>query len=240
MIFRIVHPEVKLHMREKLVDWLFIVARLLHMTTSSLHLTVKLIDRLLVSNKVKMERYNFQAYGMMCAYIANKILDTTQPLLDDFVYMCKNTYSKSYLKELEVTILKALNFDVMGIYHAIDVYTHRYKDNYKTKEWVHFLLDFTILDVELFHCVAHHTLIQTARGLEHFGSANTTISKSYPGFCPRVAKVLRHKLRVAFKGNEVPEIFLKHGSCTTTPQFESILLESKTEHGDTSCPVDLI
>lgn len=51
-----------------------------------------------------------QLVGVTAMFLASKYEEMYVPAIDDFVYMTDNTYTKSEIRQMEISILKTLNF----------------------------------------------------------------------------------------------------------------------------------
>jgi len=95
-------------MRSVLVDWLIQVHLKFHLLQETLYLCVQIIDAYLeVQDVPKMQ---LQLVGVTAMFLASKNEEMYVPAIDDFVYMTDNTYTKSEIRQMEISILKSLNF----------------------------------------------------------------------------------------------------------------------------------
>jgi len=95
-------------MRSVLVDWLIQVHLKFHLLQETLYLCVQIIDAYLqVQDVPKMQ---LQLVGVTAMFLASKYEEMYVPAIDDFVYMTDNTYTKSEIRQMEISILKTLNF----------------------------------------------------------------------------------------------------------------------------------
>lgn len=99
-------------MRAVLVDWLIQVHQQFNLLQETLYLTVALLDRFLQSNAVKIERKQLQLVGVAAMFIASKYEEMYAPEIGDFVYITDRAYSESQIREMELRILSALNFEL--------------------------------------------------------------------------------------------------------------------------------
>ena len=51
-----------------------------------------------------------QLVGVTAMFLASKYEEMYVPAIDDFVYMTDNTYTKHEIRQMEINILKTLNF----------------------------------------------------------------------------------------------------------------------------------
>lgn len=95
-------------MRAVLIDWLIQVHLKFHLLQETLYLTVQIIDSYL--QEVDIPKMQLQLVGVTAMFVASKYEEMYVPSIDDFVYMTDNTYSKSEIRQMEISILKTLNF----------------------------------------------------------------------------------------------------------------------------------
>ncbi|RNA38125.1 G2 mitotic-specific cyclin-B2 [Brachionus plicatilis] len=99
---------VSVKMRSVLVDWLIQVHLKFHLLQETLYLCVQIIDAYLqVENVPKMQ---LQLVGVTALFLASKYEEMYVPAIEDFVYMTDNTYTKSEIRQMEISILKSMNF----------------------------------------------------------------------------------------------------------------------------------
>jgi G2/mitotic-specific cyclin-B2 len=95
-------------MRSVLIDWLIQVHLKFHLLQETLYLCVQIIDAFLqVQDIPKMQ---LQLVGVTAMFVASKYEEMYVPAIEDFVYMTDNTYTKSEIRQMEINILKTLDF----------------------------------------------------------------------------------------------------------------------------------
>jgi len=97
-------------MRGILVDWLLEVSEEYQLTGNTLFLTVNYIDRILEVRQIP--RSKLQLLGVSCMLVASKIEEIHPPLVDDFVYITDNTYSREEILQTELIALNTLKFSL--------------------------------------------------------------------------------------------------------------------------------
>ncbi|KAJ3605008.1 hypothetical protein NHX12_027059 [Muraenolepis orangiensis] len=102
--------EVTGNMRAVLVDWLVQVSVKFRLLQETLFMTVAIIDRYLQDHPVPKKR--LQLLGVTAMFIAAKYEEMYPPEVNDFAYVTDNTYTTAQIRELEVTVLKALDFSL--------------------------------------------------------------------------------------------------------------------------------
>jgi len=95
-------------MRSVLIDWLIQVHLKFHLLQETLYLCVQIIDAFLqVQDIPKMQ---LQLVGVTAMFVASKYEEMYVPAIEDFVYMTDNTYTKGEIRQMEINILKTLDF----------------------------------------------------------------------------------------------------------------------------------
>ncbi|GMR52438.1 hypothetical protein PMAYCL1PPCAC_22633 [Pristionchus mayeri] len=103
-------PELSDNIRRVLIDWLHELMVEKEIESETLHLTVSLIDRLLMMCSVSQR--NVQLVGTAALMIASKYEQIYPPELDEFVYATDDSYSKSEILRMESKMLNYLRFDI--------------------------------------------------------------------------------------------------------------------------------
>lgn len=102
--------EVTKSMRAILVDWLVEVQESFELNHETLYTAVKILD--LYMSKKSVNKEALQLVGATACLIACKIDERIPPMLDDFVYVCDDAYSRRQLMEKEREVLQVVGFDV--------------------------------------------------------------------------------------------------------------------------------
>ncbi|XP_077445709.1 G2/mitotic-specific cyclin-B3 [Stigmatopora argus] len=108
--FMALQPAVNAEMRAILVDWLVEVQENFELYHETLYLAVKLTDHFLARTPVA--RQSLQLLGSAALMIACKFEERNPPCVEDFVYICDDTYSKEQFLSMESRIFSALGFDI--------------------------------------------------------------------------------------------------------------------------------
>ncbi|KAJ8925474.1 hypothetical protein NQ315_009308 [Exocentrus adspersus] len=98
-------------MRTILVNWLVEVHMNFKLYLETLHLCIAIVDRYLQENK-GVGRNILQLVGTTALLIASKYEEMYLPDLDEFVYICDDTFSKRQILRMEMDILKKLDFNL--------------------------------------------------------------------------------------------------------------------------------
>lgn len=102
--------EINERMRAILVDWLVQVHSRFHLLQETLYMTVAIMDRFLQSQPVS--RKKLQLVSVTAMLIASKYEETYPPAIGDFVYITDNAYTKEQIIQMEILILKELDFNL--------------------------------------------------------------------------------------------------------------------------------
>ena len=102
--------EITETMRAILVDWLVEVQESFELNHETLYTAVKVTDIYLSKKQVKKE--DLQLVGATACLIACKIDERIPPLVDDFLYVCDDAYTRDELMKMERKMLKVVGFDL--------------------------------------------------------------------------------------------------------------------------------
>ena len=86
-------------MREILTDWLIEVHLKFKLLPETLYLTVNLIDRFLSTTQIM--RNKLQLVGVTAMLIASKYEEIYPPIVNDFVYITDNAYTREEILQME-------------------------------------------------------------------------------------------------------------------------------------------
>ncbi|XP_055837226.1 G2/mitotic-specific cyclin-B [Episyrphus balteatus] len=103
--------EVIPKMRAILIDWINEVHHQFHLVPETFHMCVAIIDRYLQAVKTT-SRQHLQMVGVTSLFIASKYEELFPPAIGDFIYITDDTYTKNQLLDMEVKIMKALDFNL--------------------------------------------------------------------------------------------------------------------------------
>ena len=104
--------DINDQMRAILVNWIIEVHYHCNFKRKTLFQTVYLID--LFSSKNIIQKINYQLLGLTCLYISAKANEVTYPTIDKFINLTDNAYKKEELLNMEIHVLKSLNFDILS------------------------------------------------------------------------------------------------------------------------------
>lgn len=106
------HPDITASMRHILVDWLMEVTTEYHLERFTLHRAIVLMDKFMKVAVEPVGRTRLQLVGLTCLWIACKFEEIISPSIDDFVYICDNTYSNRQLIDMESVVLRDVGWNV--------------------------------------------------------------------------------------------------------------------------------
>jgi len=104
------HHEINENMRGILVDWLVEVQESFELNHETLYTAVKMVDLYLSKKQVKKE--DLQLIGAVTCLISCKVDERIPPMVDDFLYVCDDAYSRERFMVTERKVLSVVGFDV--------------------------------------------------------------------------------------------------------------------------------
>jgi len=105
-------PEINGKMRAILIDWLIQVHQRFSLLQETLYLTVAILDRYLSHRCGDIKRKKLQLVGVSCMWIASKYEEMYAPEINDFVYITDNAYTTLEIRQMELDILRTLDFNL--------------------------------------------------------------------------------------------------------------------------------
>jgi len=99
-------------MRSVLIDWLVEVQIQFKLLQETLFLTVDTIDRFLALEGKTLHRSKLQLVGVAAMFLVSKIEEVYAPAVSDFVYITDNAYDEAEIRQMELRIIRALDFDL--------------------------------------------------------------------------------------------------------------------------------
>lgn len=100
--------DLTCNMRALLVDWMVEIQENFELNHETLYSAVKYVD--LYLNREEIVKENLQLVGATAIFLACKNEETILPLLDDFVHVCDNAYTKRDILKMEIRMLRSLEF----------------------------------------------------------------------------------------------------------------------------------
>eukprot|EP00912_Choanoflagellata_sp_UC4_P001939 UC4_evm5s1242 len=131
-------------MRSILVDWLIEVQVNFKLCAETLYLSISILDRFLVVKAIKRDK--LQLASAVAMLIASKHEEIYPPEVEDFVYICADTYTKQEVLNMEREILHSLNFKLAAplSLHFLGRYAQASDLLLEQLYMAHFLLELTL------------------------------------------------------------------------------------------------
>ncbi|KAJ1966456.1 G1/S-specific cyclin-E2 [Dispira parvispora] len=105
------HPELNVHMRPVLVDWMLEVGADYHLHRSTVHMAVNFLDRFLSSSE-DVTRDILQCLATACLSLAIKLEEYTCPKLRELVDLAQGAFDLQQLKRAEHIVVKAIQWQL--------------------------------------------------------------------------------------------------------------------------------
>ena len=99
-------------MRAVVVDWLVEVQLQFTLMNESLYAAISFMDRYMAVEGKRVSRQKLQLVGAASLFLASKIEEIMPPMAADFVYITDGAYTEKQFKQMEIDILRVLNFDL--------------------------------------------------------------------------------------------------------------------------------
>ncbi|CAD8143990.1 unnamed protein product [Paramecium octaurelia] len=125
--------EIQSHMVAILFDWLVEVAHSFHFKRETFYLSRNYVERYLL-RQPNVLRAKFQLLGVAAIFIAHKCEEIYPKTLKDFHRLIQDQYTIQEIEEMEVAILKCLDF-------RMNPNTPIFWLNYYTKLWDEYIMD---------------------------------------------------------------------------------------------------
>ncbi|XP_009884049.1 PREDICTED: G2/mitotic-specific cyclin-B2 [Charadrius vociferus] len=138
-------------MRALLVDWLVQVHSRLNLLQETLYMCVAVLDRFLQNHPVP--RKTLQLVGVTALFLASKYEELISPCVEDFVYITDNAYTSDEVREMEIMILKELNF-CLGRplpLHFLRRASKAGEADVKQHTLAKYLMELTLIDYDMVH-----------------------------------------------------------------------------------------
>ncbi|NWV90193.1 CCNB2 protein, partial [Machaerirhynchus nigripectus] len=192
-------------MRAILVDWLVQVHSRFHLLQETLYMCVAVMDRFLQSHPVP--RKKLQLVGVTALLVASKYEEILSPDVADFVYITDNAYTSNEIREMEMIILKELNFDLgrpLPI-HFLRRASKAGEADAKQHTLAKYLMELTLIDYDMVHhrpseiAAAALCLSQKILGHSKWG----TKQQYYTGYAEdSLVMTMKHMAKNVVKVNE--------------------------------------
>uniref|UniRef100_A0A452QCW3 G2/mitotic-specific cyclin-B1 n=1 Tax=Ursus americanus TaxID=9643 RepID=A0A452QCW3_URSAM len=143
--------EVTGNMRAILIDWLVQVQMKFRLLQETMYMTVSIIDRFMQNNCVPKKM--LQLVGVTAMFIASKYEEMYPPEIGDFAFVTDNTYTKHQIRQMEMKILRSLNF---GLGRPLPLHFLRRASkigevDVEQHTLAKYLMELTMLDYDMVH-----------------------------------------------------------------------------------------
>ncbi|NXC01711.1 CCNB2 protein, partial [Orthonyx spaldingii] len=192
-------------MRAILVDWLVQVHSRFRLLQETLYMCVAIIDRFLQSHPVSHNK--LQLVGVTALLIASKYEEILAPDVADFVYITDYAYTRKEVREMEMIILKELNFDLgrpLPI-HFLRRASKAGEADAMQHTLAKYLMELTLIDYDMVHHrpseIAAAALCLSQKILGHFKWG--TKQQYYTGYAEDgLVMTMKHMAKNVVKVNE--------------------------------------
>ena len=99
-------------MRKILVKWILQVAEKFKANQETVHISIQIIDYILVFSHKKITKTNFQLLGISSLFVASKYNEIYTPEAKKYVYVCDGLYTLEDLFTMESYILTLTGFNL--------------------------------------------------------------------------------------------------------------------------------
>ena len=139
--------DIKYQMRCILIDWIISLQNKFFKKSSTLFLTINLIDRYL--SKKSIHRTKFQLLGVTSLFIAFKYEEIYMKNINDFIDLTARAFDKAEILSMEKTIINLVEFnlDLPLSNDFFDLLSTVYKFDKKEYNFGCFLLEAFLLDI---------------------------------------------------------------------------------------------
>ncbi|KAJ3593000.1 hypothetical protein NHX12_005338 [Muraenolepis orangiensis] len=143
--------EINERMRALLIDWLIQVHARFQLLQETLYLTVAILDRFLQVQPVS--RRKLQLAGVTAMLVASKYEEMYSPDVADFAYITDNAFTKAQILQMEMLILRCLNFDLGRPLplHFLRRASKAANSNVEKHTLAKYLMELTLVDYDMVH-----------------------------------------------------------------------------------------
>jgi len=142
--------DINEKMREILFDWLIEVHKKFKLSYNTLYITGNLIDRFTEKNP-ELKRTKYQLLGVSSMFIAGKYNDIYPPQSKDYSYITDDAFTKKEVIEMEMEILKQLNYTITfpTQYNFLEIYRKLLNMDDKTFHLSFYLIDICFINYKM-------------------------------------------------------------------------------------------
>ncbi|XP_077329635.1 G2/mitotic-specific cyclin-B2 [Lithobates pipiens] len=197
--------EVNERMRAILVDWLIQVNSRFQFLQETLYMGIAIMDRFLQVQPIS--RGKLQLVGVTSLLVASKYEEMYSPEVADFAYITDNAYTTTQIREMEMIILRELNFDLGRPLplHFLRRASKACSADAEQHTLAKYLMELTLVDYEMVHfhpseiAAAALCLAQKVLGVGSWGSTQ----HHYTGYTEEdLTPIIKHMAKNVTKVNQ--------------------------------------
>lgn len=141
--------DINARMRSILVNWLIEVHEKFRLRSSTLYLTVSIVDRFL--SVCQVTRSKLQLVGCVAMLLASKFEEIYPPEVQDFVYIADSAYSREEILQMEGNVIRALGWEMSVV--TPHSFANRFLQLAGATEWeqiyTYYLLELALVEYRL-------------------------------------------------------------------------------------------
>lgn len=180
-------PQITVSIRAELVNWLVDLQETFELNHETLYLSVKLFDLFLDRAHTNVQRNELQLIASAAVFIAAKFDERAPPLIDDFIYMTEDTFTRDQMTMMERELLKVINFDLGAplSYRFLRRYARVSKTDMATLTLARYILELSLMSLRF--CRKSESLIagaslMLARRIREFPIEWDPVMKNLSGY----------------------------------------------------------
>lgn len=137
--------DITFDMRAVLIDWIIDAHANWGLLPETLHLCISIIDRYI--SKEQIQRNKFQLLGTTALFIASKYEQIAYNPLEDFAKITDDAYKKEDILDMEIKILKALDYDITypSVYRFFEIISLNYNFSEVELFFGSYLIDYFLI-----------------------------------------------------------------------------------------------
>lgn len=141
--------DINERMRSILINWLIEVHEKFRLRSSTLYLTVSIVDRFLSACQVT--RSKLQLVGCVAMLLASKFEEIYPPEVQDFVYIADSAYSRDEILQMEGNVIRALGWEMSVV--TPHSFANRFLQLANATEWeqiyTYYLLELALVEYRM-------------------------------------------------------------------------------------------
>lgn len=141
--------DINSRMRSILINWLIEVHEKFRLRSSTLYLTVSIVDRFL--SVCQVTRSKLQLVGCVAMLLASKFEEIYPPEVQDFVYIADSAYSREEILQMEGNVIRALGWEMSVV--TSHSFANRFLQLAGASEWeqiyTYYLLELALIEYRM-------------------------------------------------------------------------------------------